>query len=68
MFGCSAPRFSPHSFNWSPFNTALDDSQQQAISLALAAADLALIHGPPGTGKTTAVVEYILQEVERGNR
>ncbi|MEZ0373232.1 MAG: AAA domain-containing protein [Candidatus Sericytochromatia bacterium] len=34
-------------------------SQQQAITRVLAAEDLALIHGPPGTGKTTTLVASI---------
>ncbi|GMH45218.1 hypothetical protein BSKO_13175 [Bryopsis sp. KO-2023] len=53
---------------WVPFNDGLDESQRKAVGVALAAQDLALVHGPPGTGKTTTVVEYILQEVKRGNR
>ena len=35
---------------WKPFNAGLDESQRQAVSHALAAQDVALIHGPPGTG------------------
>lgn len=50
------------------FNRNLDTSQVKAIRFALDAVDIALIHGPPGTGKTTALIEYILQEVKRGNK
>ena len=46
--------------------TELNPSQQAAVRFALAAEDVAIIHGPPGTGKTTTVVEFIIQSVERG--
>lgn len=48
------------------YNTSLDDSQKAAVSFALAQKELAIIHGPPGTGKTTTVVEIILQAVKQG--
>ncbi len=41
-------------------------SQKQAIEFAMSARDLAIIHGPPGTGKTTTVVEFIRQSVLKG--
>uniref|UniRef100_A0A383VHI7 DNA helicase n=1 Tax=Tetradesmus obliquus TaxID=3088 RepID=A0A383VHI7_TETOB len=62
------PRFAAAAPAWKPVNARLDDSQRRAVELALRAQDVALIHGPPGTGKTTAVVEVILQEVARGSR
>lgn len=37
-------------------NRSLNESQEQAISRALRAPSLFMIHGPPGTGKTTTVV------------
>lgn len=50
-----------------PFLSGLNESQLEAIRFALASKDLALIHGPPGTGKTTTVVEFILQAVTKYN-
>lgn len=48
------------------FNPDLDESQREAVSFALSQREVAIIHGPPGTGKTTTVVEIILQAVRRG--
>ncbi len=46
----------------------LNESQEQAVRLALSARDVALVHGPPGTGKTTTLVEIIRQAVARGQK
>ncbi|MBS1644451.1 MAG: AAA family ATPase [Bacteroidetes bacterium] len=40
-------------------NARLNPSQEQAIQHILAAQDIAIIHGPPGTGKTTTLVAAI---------
>jgi ATP-dependent RNA/DNA helicase IGHMBP2 len=39
----------------------LNSSQNDAVRLILSANDIAIIHGPPGTGKTTTLVQAILQ-------
>jgi DNA polymerase alpha-associated DNA helicase A len=43
----------------------LNDSQKDAIRFALASSDVALIHGPPGTGKTHTLIELILQMLKQ---
>ncbi len=50
------------------FKTELNESQQAAVQFCLQANDAAIVHGPPGTGKTTTVIELIIQAVERGDR
>lgn len=50
------------------FNKKLDESQREAVTFALSQRELAIIHGPPGTGKTTTVVEVILQAVKQGQK
>lgn len=45
-----------------PFDISLpqlNESQNQAVRNVLAAQDIAIIHGPPGTGKTTTLVQAI---------
>ncbi|KAL8776720.1 MAG: hypothetical protein Q9213_008158 [Squamulea squamosa] len=46
----------------------LNESQRDAIKFALASQEVALIHGPPGTGKTYTLIELILQLVKRSQR
>jgi DNA polymerase III delta prime subunit len=46
-----------------PADRQLNESQLEAVQFALSAEQLAIIHGPPGTGKTTTVVELIRQVV-----
>ena len=48
------------------FNTQLNQCQRDAVSFALSRCDVAIIHGPPGTGKTTTLIEVILQHVAMG--
>ncbi|EXJ83233.1 hypothetical protein A1O1_06852 [Capronia coronata CBS 617.96] len=46
----------------------LNASQQDAIRFALSSPEIALIHGPPGTGKTYTLIELILQLLKQNQR
>ncbi|OAL21995.1 hypothetical protein AYO22_07592 [Fonsecaea multimorphosa] len=50
------------------FDPTLNPSQQDAIRFALSSPEIALIHGPPGTGKTYTLIELILQLLKRNQR
>lgn len=66
LLGEREPRFSE--IPDCEFATVLNPSQQEAVRFALASQDIAIIHGPPGTGKTTTVVELICQAIDRGQK
>lgn len=50
------------------YRSFLNDSQQSAVRFAIESEDIAILHGPPGTGKTTTLAEVIFQELENQKR
>ncbi|WP_231624478.1 AAA domain-containing protein [Limnohabitans sp. 63ED37-2] len=50
------------------YPSALNDSQLAAVRHVVTAQDVAIIHGPPGTGKTTTLVQAILETIRRERR
>jgi len=49
-------------------NQYLNTSQQQAVQAILDNESLIILHGPPGTGKTTTLIEGIVQLIQQGKR
>lgn len=48
-----------------PLKSVLNDAQRSALKLIETAQVVGLIHGPPGTGKTTTLVESICQTLKK---
>lgn len=62
LIGTAKPGFrteQPVQFPW------LNKSQNDAIQKVLRAREVAIVHGPPGTGKTTTLVEAISETLKR---
>lgn len=62
MLGTGKPGFRelyPVRFPW------LNSTQETAVNKVLCAKDVAIVHGPPGTGKTTTLVEAIYETLHR---
>lgn len=54
--------FHPLRFPW------LNATQEKAVNKVLHAKDVAIVHGPPGTGKTTTLVEAVYETLHRENQ
>jgi predicted DNA helicase len=68
LLGAQPATFREHKADDLFYPSALNDSQLAAMRHVIAAQDVAIIHGPPGTGKTTTLVQTILETVRRERR
>ncbi|WP_123539163.1 AAA domain-containing protein [Halosimplex salinum] len=64
LFGRREPEFEAVEETFVPNN----DAQNEAVTLSVGCEDCALIHGPPGTGKTYTLAHVVQALVERGER
>ncbi|MFC6872712.1 AAA domain-containing protein [Halobellus marinus] len=78
LFGRREPAFAERSAGDGDRDAGADDrsepfvdnneAQNQAVRLAIDAEDFALVHGPPGTGKTYTIAQIVEELVDRGDR
>ena len=62
-------RQKPETFVFPPMHFPyLNATQEEAVNMVLRAKDVAIVHGPPGTGKTTTLVEAIRETLMRENQ
>lgn len=59
---CTRREIFPVRFPW------LNSTQQEAVNRVLCAKEVSIVHGPPGTGKTTTLVEAVYETLHRENQ
>lgn len=64
--GAIVPAETSPALNFS--NKQLNDSQQKAVIAITQNENITIVHGPPGTGKTTTLVEAIVQLIKAGEK
>ena len=63
------PHQKPEAFSFQSMHFPyLNQTQEDAVNEVLRAKDVAVVHGPPGTGKTTTLVEAIRETLMRENQ
>jgi predicted DNA helicase len=62
----SVPEASTAGINFQ--NKKLNTSQQLAVAAIVQNKNITVVHGPPGTGKTTTLIEAIIQLVKNGEK
>lgn len=66
LTGHRSPSFNTSATPYS--NNSLNASQTEAVNKILNANDLAIVHGPPGTGKTTTLVQAIKALIQKDHK
>ncbi len=68
LLGAREARFRPEKADDLFYPSPLNESQLAAVRHVMTAQDVAIIHGPPGTGKTTTLVQAIMETIRRERR
>jgi ATP-dependent RNA/DNA helicase IGHMBP2 len=66
LVGAGQPTFHPSKYHYEI--PSLNKKQQDAVQMILEASELAIVHGPPGTGKTTTLVQAIKALVKQNGK